>query len=172
MADFECEPAARAHKWRRGCDQFTDQLVALRSAIKRNRRIVLDFARELRRFASGDVGKVGNDEVVFAVDALEEMALRKPKPFQRAEALGVFACEVECILREIDRVDFRVWKSRSQRKRNHSTASANVEHARIFRPAEIAKVFHKLLGFGAGDEGALIAQEDIIAKVDRAEKML
>ncbi len=34
------------------------------------------------------------------------------------------------------------------------------------------KIFHELLGFGAGDERAFVADENVVGEFDRPEKML
>ena len=39
--------------------------------------IMQHFARELRGFARGDVGEIGDDQVELAVDLFEQMPCRK-----------------------------------------------------------------------------------------------
>src|SRR5256885_3619152 len=61
--NLECEGAARTQIWGCGGDEFANQFVALWAAIKRDGWIIPQLGRQLRGFAGGDVGKVGDDQV-------------------------------------------------------------------------------------------------------------
>ena len=63
-------------------------------------------------------------------------------------------------------------KTRGQRENNHPAARADIEQARIFRPGEITKVLDQLFRLRPGHERTPVAEENLIAKLDRAEQML
>ena len=61
---------------------------------------------------------------------------------------------------------------RREGERDDAAAGADVEHARIRRPGEVAEVFDQLLGLGAGNEGAFVGHESVVGEFHRAEQML
>ena len=100
------------------------------------------------------------------------MALGKTYSVRNAEPFGIFAREHERVRREIDGLQLGLWKTGGEGERNHSTAGADVEHTRVFRPDEVAEIFDQLFGFGARDKCAFVAQENVVGEFDRSEKVL
>ena len=130
------------------------------------------LGRELRGCARGDVGKIGHDQIEHACDRFEQMTLHEMDSVRNAEPVRVFARERERFRREIDGVQLRVGKARGERERDDAAAGSDIEHARIFRPGEVAEIFDQLLGFGTRDEGAFVRREGEVGEFDRAEQML
>ena len=65
-----------------------------------------------------------------------------------------------------------IWKTGGEGERDDAAAGADVEHARVCRPGEIAEIFDQLFGFRARDERAFVARENVLGEFDRPEKML
>ena len=122
----------------RGGDEFADQFVARRPAVKRDGRIMSHLGRKLRGIARGDVGEVGDDQVERALDRVEQMALPKMDAIRKAKSLCVFAGERESVGGKVDGMQFGVWKTGGEGERDHAAAGPDIEHARDFRPWQVA----------------------------------
>ena len=150
MANLEREQSAGAQVRRRGGDQFANQLVAHRTTEKRNGGIVSHLGSELRGLIGGDVGKICDNQVERAFDFVEKMTLGKSNALQGAEALGIFARERERVSGKINGLNLRGGEAGSEGERDNTAARADIKHAWIFRPGEVAKIFRPVARFRGG----------------------
>src|SRR5690242_13821528 len=92
--------------------------------------------------------------------------------FADPKARGIFLREGQRLRGKFDRHQIRVRKMRGEGENNHAASGPDIEQARSLRPGKVAKVFHQLLGFGPGNESALVGQENLFAELDRPEEVL
>src|SRR5450432_881579 len=100
------------------------------------------------------------------------MTLHEMDSVCNPEAVCIFASQGEGIRGEIDRMQFRRGKTGREREHDNTAAGPDIEDARILRPGEVAQIFDQLLGFGARDERAFVADKDMVGEFDRPQKML
>ena len=159
---------------RRAGDQLADQFIALRPAEERDRGIVLHFARQ---FAASSASRYREDSRRSDRKRLRPRSSRslceKLNPLREPERARHFRAPARALpAKDRPQTDSASGKraasetrSRRCRCRHRGCGASRAER-------QVADVFHQLLRFGPRNQGAPVAEESVLAELDRAEQML
>jgi hypothetical protein len=170
--NLEGDEAAGGEEGRGLGEEGADDAGAIGAAIEGVDGVATDFGGEGGDIGGGDVGEVGDDEVVGGGgEGGEEVAVVEADAGGEGEEGGVFGGEGEGIRGDVDGVDGGVGPLGGKGEGDYATADADVEDEGGFvRKGE--EEFDEVLGLVAGDEGAWIAEEGAAVELDGAEKVL
>ena len=131
------------------------------------------FGREGDDFGCRDVGEVGHDQVKWGVVLREEVGSGEMDTVGELVTRGIVRGESEGDWRKVGGVDFGVGQGEGNGQGDDAATSADVEDAgpRVFF-GQLDGDFDKLLGFVAGDQGALIARESAPVEFGSAKDVL
>ena len=97
------------------------------------------FGRELRGFARGHVGKIGDNQVEPAFDRVEQMTLPKIECGPEGQGALRFRARARAPRGKVDGVELGVGKTGGEGKRDNAAARADIKHALDF-PARAGRI--------------------------------
>jgi len=174
-ANLEGDPCAGIEVGAGFGDEIADERGPVRAAIERGMWIVTDLRREGGDLRGGDVGEVGDDEIVRAGYGGEEVALDEADAVREGEAGGVLGGKGEGGWGDVDCVDLGVWPLGGESECDHAGAGAGVEDAGGFGGGEGGvgdEELDEVLRLGARDQGAFVAEEGAAMELGGAQEML
>src|SRR5262249_22261588 len=103
-ADLEDEGAVLLQARRRLRDEAADDVEAVRACEERHRRLVIaDLGLQTRAIAVAHVRRIGDDEIEWTVDAVEEIGVNEPDLRIDAKPRRVAPRNLECRIGKVGR---------------------------------------------------------------------
>ena len=156
--------------WEGIVQEALDDAEAVGAAVEGEDGVAFDFGAEGGDFGAGDVGEIGDDDIEIAGDLFEEVAAQEFDV--GAEARGIEAREIEGVFADVGENDFAERPGFGQAEANAAGTGGHVEHAGGCGGRFLEHEFHQRFGFGAWDQGAVVAHKFMAAEFDGAEQML